>query len=626
MSDTIRPIYLVSAQVEVSASGYWFTAGGEKGPFGYYPHLKKKTGNFLVPFYPDTQILGDWRMACTWLSQLSPNEFAPDRVAWLFGQEGQQKAGKVTCTDLELIDETVPTQFEVHTRCEIEDATRVNKKGMLVSREYAWLDKKTLSALILLGYFSDENDMILAKKMLEDSACLLSGFGAFRSRGYGRGAVSLKDWRVHTFLPPENPVFENSHSGQFLYALEAQTNFRNKPLNPGGTQLLVSEKKISPRQITAWLARTYNLIYGVWPKPDEMACLTVATAYPSVRTVDTVWPGYPPAFSTIRYEDGVVMDSPQKPENPNAEEDVSQTHGKAKPLTSNAFVSNTRPPGLFEIKTEQRFRNAIDASFSTEKTRGLFTQELISSGTYFAGHVTITPLFDQEVFAARAKWILENIPPFISGTFFSCGLLPGDPPSDASGIHLLVEPRHFSKDVIDDFVQYRIGIIRSYNTMIRRPRQNRIVFDPGSLMNKPVDGKTIPWKGYQQIFITYCKPPENPWIDETSNRSHPPANEDIKKMSRSQMGNLRVLTEMDLPLIVEHTKKILQKYADWNMDQIPDNLIPKKILGDIRDIAGKGDRIALIDYVTSLRQSYARFQWHTQQGNYIQDSVALEKG
>lgn len=626
MNENVNPIYLIFARIEVAACGYWFTAGGEKGPFGYYPHLKKKTDEFLTPFYPDTQIIGDWRMACTWLSQLSPNEFPPDRVAWLFGQEGRQNAGKLTCTDLELMDKTTPPQFEVHTRCEIEDATRVNKKHMLVSREYAWLDKKTLSAQVILGYFSSENEILLAKKMLEESACLLSGFGAFRSRGYGRGTVSLKDWRIQKFLPPEIPIVDRPHFGQFLYALEASTNFRNKPLNPGGTQLLVSEKKISVWQITAWLVRIYRLVYGVWPKPDDMDCMTVATAYPSVRTGSTVTPGYPPAFSTIRYEDGVVMDSPQKEEIPDTDLEVSPTHGKPKSLSSNTFVINSHPPRMFEVKTEQRFRNAIDETFSTEKTRGLFTQELISNGTCFASCVTISPKPDQAAFAARAKWILENIPSFIGGTFFSCKLLPYTQSSDPLNIHNLVEPLPFSEGATSDFLQYRLGIIRSYNTMIRRPRQNRIVFDPGSLKNSPVDGKTIPWKGHRQTFITSGSPPENPSAKGPAALVQLKPDVDVKNLSRSQMGKLRILTEMELPLIVEHTKGILQKYVDWKREKIPENLIPAKILEDIQNIAEKGDKNALMGYYRSLRQAYARFQWGEQQSKYSQDSVGVQKG
>jgi hypothetical protein len=258
----------------------------------------------------------------------------------------------------------------------------------------------------------------------------------------------------------------------------------------------------------------------------------------------------------------------------------------------------------------------------------LFTQELIARGTCFASSVTIRPKPDQAAFAARAKWIMENIPPVIGGTFFSCQFLPYDTSPDILHNHLLVEPMPFSEGFTGDFLQYRLGVIRTYNTMIRRPRQNRIVFDPGSLVNTPVSGKTIPWKGHRQTFITADSPPENPSVCGSAASGLPGSDRDVKKLSRSQMGNLRVLTEMELSLIVKHIKKILQKYADWNMKEIPENLIPKKILEDILNIAEaeKEDRNPLIDYVKSLRQAYSRFQWHEQQKNYIQDSVTVQKG
>ena len=630
MTDTIHPIYLVSARVEVVAQGFWFTAGGEKGPFGYYPHLKLQRDDHLLPYYPDTQIMGDWRMACTWLSKLSPTDFPDDRVEWLFGKKGAPLAGRLNCNDLELVDETNIPGFVVRTRCGIENISRVNKEHMLVSREYAWLDKRTLSADMVLGYFSNEDEIELAKNMLAESAYLLSGFGAFRSRGCGRGCVSLKDWQFQKILPPENPIIDSNTTGHYLYALEAKSNFRNKRLNPARTQLLVSEKKISNRQIAAWFVRTYHWIYyDRWPDIKDMACLKFSTIYPSIKTADTVIPAYPPAFSTIRYEDGTILDSPKKPEDEQDGESHTM-HGKAKPLAQDMFVTNTASPGIFQVKTEQRFRNAIDNNFSTKETRGLFTQELICQGTWFAGYVTITPVPGKEAFASQAKWIIENIPPVISGTFFSPMLRPGPIQTDCADVHLLIEPLHFSKENAKSFTQYRLGIIRSYNTMLKRPRQNRIVYEPGSLMstNVPVAYKSIPWKGHEQTINTASVNPMDKEMppDVPSSPQKLILCAAIKNLSRSQMGNLRMLIEMDLPLIVTYTSGILNKYDKWNMDKIPENLIPKKILEDIRDMAGKGDRTLLRDYVHLLRQEYARHQWTDQQKKYVRDSVKMQKG
>ena len=41
-------LYLAHGKLTVKAKGYWFTAGGAKGSFGYYPHLKDDEG---FPYY-----------------------------------------------------------------------------------------------------------------------------------------------------------------------------------------------------------------------------------------------------------------------------------------------------------------------------------------------------------------------------------------------------------------------------------------------------------------------------------------------------------------------------------------------------------------------------------------------
>ena len=51
-----KNLYLYEEVLSVTAKGYWYTAGGGKSSFGYFPHLKDRN-NF--PIYPDTQLHGD---------------------------------------------------------------------------------------------------------------------------------------------------------------------------------------------------------------------------------------------------------------------------------------------------------------------------------------------------------------------------------------------------------------------------------------------------------------------------------------------------------------------------------------------------------------------------------------
>ncbi|MCX7634715.1 MAG: hypothetical protein N2Z74_03100, partial [Syntrophales bacterium] len=69
MTNTPSPSLLYACGVlRVTAQGLWFTAGGDKGSFGFYPHLRDRRG---LPVYPDTQLHGDLRMAASWLQHLS---------------------------------------------------------------------------------------------------------------------------------------------------------------------------------------------------------------------------------------------------------------------------------------------------------------------------------------------------------------------------------------------------------------------------------------------------------------------------------------------------------------------------------------------------------------------------
>ncbi|MEA1969846.1 MAG: hypothetical protein U9N77_16720, partial [Thermodesulfobacteriota bacterium] len=79
----------------VKAAGYWYTSGGVKGSFGYYPHLKDDHG---LPFFPDTQVRGNLKTAVQWYCNLIGTPFPKN----LFGEEGVPSASLLKVGDLVL--------------------------------------------------------------------------------------------------------------------------------------------------------------------------------------------------------------------------------------------------------------------------------------------------------------------------------------------------------------------------------------------------------------------------------------------------------------------------------------------------------------------------------------------
>src|SRR3990172_12679612 len=136
----MNKLYLAIGELKVTEKGYWFTSGGDKGAFGYFPHLKDRDG---YPVYPDTQIHGDLRMAATWLNQLNgqSDEALIDEV---FGKTGRDFASLLKMTDLELAEEfknrEPQTIYEVKARIDMDEDTRTSAENMLVNLEFAYLE------------------------------------------------------------------------------------------------------------------------------------------------------------------------------------------------------------------------------------------------------------------------------------------------------------------------------------------------------------------------------------------------------------------------------------------------------------------------------------------------------
>jgi hypothetical protein len=493
-------LFLAKGTLTVEARGYWFTAGGEKGPFGFYPHLKDADGR---PVFPDTQVHGDLLMAARWLSGVDGG-IDKSRVEQVFGRPGANGKALLRVSDLELTEDhktgkTPDSFFQTKPRIRIREDAGTVERHMLVEREHAWLDGRVLRAEIWMGYFTDEEEMAACKTLVAEAAGFLGGFGGSRSRGLGRGTATV-EWGDDEVVAPTGPV-EPEVPATFGYFLTALTHFRNKPVERGSTQVVGGMTCVRADQLRGWFVRAFRDVYGQWPEPGQMASLRFPALYPSDGQTDR--PGFPPPMSTLRNENGEVRDlwgaspAPDDTFN-NDEENFFRT--KTKPLPGGNFVTADGPRAAILPTTlvEQRFRNAMDATFTTIDD-GLFVQELIGRGTCFGGVFRLTdPTSD---FAAKAFRLLSRVRPDVKGTLFESRVVPSvavpQTPAPDKPV-LVIDPiRLETGRTPDDGDQISVGVEKRFNAMLGRPRRNRLVISPGSVLRRPdtVDA-VIAWPGF----------------------------------------------------------------------------------------------------------------------------------
>lgn len=637
-------LILIKGTLEVTAKRYWYTSGGEKGSFGFYPHLKRTEGGKPLPIFPDTQIHGDLRMAANWLSRKKVSEsgsgqvegqkealdsgprrkddegppkkpehsqqFSEDFVQRVFGKEGSRAPSLFSISDLELDEASKKAwsseRFAVKPRSEIEDASRTNKDKMLAFREVSYLEGLTLNAPFCMGYLKNPSEADSALTLLKASLGLLSGFGANRSRGYSRGIFKVKDLeRVHIAFPG---AYQPTSSQRFRYTIEPVLNFRNKPVNPARIQLIRSEKVISDRQMKAWFANTFHDLYGDWPGPQQTSGIRFSSFYPALEKT----PAFPPPFSTVQFEDDSMKDSygdDRKDDDPNEQENLVRS--KAKPPGEGIFLTNENEPKAFKVKSEKRFRNSMDDKFVTLETGGLFAQEFIRAGQSFCGTVSLEG--KDADFESKALFLLETVHPKINGTFFEPSLEALEEKETATGEtglpFVLSEPLEFNQERFKKGIQVRLDSIHGYNTTLRRPRRNRIVFSPGSLMKEPFDGRAIVWKGLKRaVDTTLLQKPDKPSVMPSKLPEPDPV---MAKMTRAQGGNLRRFIGMEPTFAQKQIEALLTKYARWKKDEetVAQHLIPQAYLEQAKRLLDDGKVDAFRQYIQQLLQQYAVTQW-----------------
>ena len=404
-------------------------------------------------------------------------------------------------------------------------------------------------------------------------------------------------------------------TGVFCYTLTPLSPFRNKPVNPARTQLLQSQKTITDRQLKAWFAKTFHDLFGDWPAPQRMPWIRFSSCRPALKAENKITAAYFPPFSTLQFEDGSIKDCFGVKREENDPADLENfAHVKAKPLKESIFLTKANRPSAFALKTQKRLRNSITPAFATLEEGGLFVQELVEKDQPFCGTVTLTG--DNNDFLRKAHFILEKVYPKINGAFFEPHVEKLTPEINAVGeedptVFVLTEPVNYSPGRMAQACQVRLDTLSNYNTMLRRPRRNRIVFAPGSLVYENFDGAGITWQGLSRsdpvpVDARLLSKP----VPATAPHSELPQPEAaLKSLTRAQAGNLRRFLEMKPDVAKNRIEALLNKYDRWETKTIAKHLIPKEYLKEAKDLLDRGNTPAFKVYIKGILERFALAAW-----------------
>jgi len=612
--------------LRVAAQGFWFTAGGDKGSFGFYPHLRDKRG---LPVFPDTQIHGDLKMAASWLQNLAPDRQGVD-LSRIFGAGGGDEAGRTSTPsclylgDLQLSEESAAqwnhSRFAVKPRIRIDDETRTVSKHFLVALEMAFLHGLTLTAPLFLGPLP-EAELTAAKGFVREAAHFLSGFGAFRSRGYGRGTADII-WEEKEMVPATDL---KDLAG--VISLTALTHVRNRPIDPGSVQTITSGFAISPEQFKGWLARAFKDLYGHWPTPAQMASIQLTPLYPSPR------PGvltFPPPMSTLRNEKGKIRDlqglSPaerQEDEEMNREEE-NFFATKTKNLKPGWFVTDGTE--AYEFLAAARMRNKMDNTTFRTTLNGLFVQEYLEQGTVFSGRINLAGC--EETFACQLREVFRRFFPAVKGALFALSFHEQERrtgPTHGVNAVLAVDTIPYHQTLrVDREAAITLSTQRQYNTTLRRPRRPRPVVLPGSVFSTAAldayGHKVVYWSGFQKEIkqVSAGKDTQSHDMSDTSGKLpevDAGLQRELKKFTRAQAGLLREMlhpkyNEKYLKNILDHR---IAKYEGREESQ--GHL--KAVLESIKKRLEEGGRTAMNDHIKALLEAFSLIQWENKRGKGV---------
>jgi CRISPR/Cas system CSM-associated protein Csm3 (group 7 of RAMP superfamily) len=570
----------------------------------------------------------------------------------VFGKKGNPQASLLYLTDLALTNESKRSWnskakpgrklFSAKPRTAIDDKTRTNDRHMLVNIELAdFTDTEIgfeMRASLYLGYFSDKRQRDDAVALLRGASSLLSGFGAFRSRGYGRGAVQVQLEGRELIVPDS---LSTSFPQSCVYILTALVPMRSKFIEPGSSQFLESQAYVRAEMLRGWFVRAYNDLFENWPKPEEMATISFPDLLPLLSSGII---SYPPPMSTIQVGNEAEdrLDKFDEKEKPSDQENFFDW--KPKPLPRNTFITNADMPHVVRVRIEKRVRNFIDDDFKTVEG-GLFVQEMVPKGITFGG--TIRFAAGDLDFHNKALKVLKCLRPSINGTLF-------EPTMDVSslsatgkdiGPFVIIKPLPYAesffdlmdgskykvvkigkKDALKDAVRAKganhitLGTLRRYNTMLQRPRRNRVVIDVGSVLHSYSGDSCLDWRDFGKTLKGTTTLPRTQAVQSEANSpSTEPiitiSQKDIEKwakMSPSQIGQTRELLNPRLTgeIIRERLTERKDKYERWAAEKVAEKLVPGDLIDRILSYlpANMAGMRAFIDEVI---RRIALVQWET---------------
>ncbi|MDQ7031592.1 MAG: hypothetical protein Q9M37_02600 [Desulfonauticus sp.] len=549
-------MYFSKGKLKVKARGYWFTLGGEKGSFGYYPHLKDKDN---LPIYPDTQLKGNIRDGLEWYLKLQGTSLPQEIVSHIF------------VTDLRLSNPALwqRDRFQVKPRIAIDDTSHTVQEHNLAFMELAYLDGLELEADVYLGYISDQSQHQQLKNWLKKSVQLMPDMGSFRSRGMGKGDYKLQWLEDKTISPTLEDI--EVEAKPLLYCLKNLTNFRNKPIEPDSYNYVPTLRYITAHQLRSWFIKTYYQIFHEWPDITELAKINFPYLYPCEVNKDQFYLAYPAAMTSFIEHSNKgpqIIDFLSHPQKNPIHDHPAITRVKRKAIPDHIYVAPGEQPKVVEISIGKRIRNSLNDKFSSLEEKGLFVQEFIPANTMFGGIISFSkPL--EKCFGQRFQYILCNITPTLKGSLFAPYLqIYNDHTQKNSQHHLVIAPIPYRplqsqssrwivqeiegrKKVIQDRVSLiKIGTNRSYNVYLKRPKRPRIVIQQGSVLLEEINGQTIPWRGLSKSVLL-----SKSSTLETKNSNAQPdakavdlAQKLYQELSASHLGFLRNFLNKKIPL------------------------------------------------------------------------------
>ncbi len=627
-------LYFQTGRLTVTARGFWFSAGGEKGSFGYYPHLKDAQGH---PFYPDTQLRGDLRMAAGWLLHLDPQIGDETLRLQVFGEEGNSESACLACTDVQLDAASrkrwTPDRFHIKPTIHISSATRTVTHNMLVAKEAAWLEGLTLEARLYLGCTDRPDELAQMQKLVDGAVALLSGFGAQRSRGFGRGQIQVA-WEAPRMIASladaaeaetESPTDTAPVTSWYCY-LQALTNFRNKPVEPGNSPTLATLTHIEAAQLRGWLVSTYQHLYGTWPTPEQMQNIQLLPLYPALVQDAHRIPGLPPALSSMTIKDPVTNSKTWQDLTGVERREDQQSENFFRPKLAwvghQAAVSATGPPRIFFTPTEHRMRNSMDDTFTTVDN-GLFMQELVPAGTCFGGRLILRN--PQGTFGRRIQQMLRSARPVLRGTWFDCTLEPehepdiepdSKPGTASAAPALLITPQPFDPATLaagSDDQRLLLTTRTRFHAPLGRPRRNRICLAPGSIMATADHARgRVPWSGFGQELTDITPPRPSPGVPPAPVLP-PSLPENVEKLirkgvlTRAQAGFFRELQHPHLD------NAQIDRILEQRRDKFKGKEAHKQLAGIYQALQQQPDYAAKQAFIQALLRALVEPLWQDKQ-------------